>query len=106
MSIHIARRSQQVAKDFRDSTDCVEDVDPALTSSVGDEAWVASALEFLTKEGQKDPAEKSHRRWRAKAYEWLLCSNNQLQVMSGCGWDAWRIPPSQRSALQWRHGVS
>lgn len=102
MSVLIMRRARQVQKDFRDRSDYVEDVAPASTSSMGDEAWVASALEFLTKESQKDPADRSQRRWRAKAYEWLLCTNNQLQVMSGCGWDAWRIPakPEERPPVE------
>lgn len=102
VSVLIMRRARQVQKDFRDRSDYVEDVAPASTSSMGDEAWVASALEFLTKESQKDPADRSQRRWRAKAYEWLLCTNNQLQVMSGCGWDAWRIPakPEERPPVE------
>lgn len=72
----------QVSKDFRAEDEL--DVEAGVEDQpAAEESWRVAAAGFLKREG----GEGQRKRFRGKSLEWLLASQNQLDVMIGGGWE-------------------
>ena len=83
----------EVSKDFRavDSQGSSGDQDRA-TGSRG-EQWRQVASSFLKRSAADMGEQGSMKRFRSKSLEWLVASQNQLQVMTGKGWEHFVVMP-------------